>query len=297
MLHPKQGVPVFKLYGENYAWHTPDLLHCESIPERSRLHGWEIRQHRHADLGQLLYVQGGRAMLDVEGHHTRIDRPSILVIPPMCVHGFTFSRNIAGYVITLAAPLLEWLNDNLTGVRPALLNVGCYPVGADKPYVDLLCTTLNGEYASQAPNRDFLLRSLAGALAVWIGRQQIEQHAAAARPGRAEGYLAAFNRLVEQHYREQWPVNRYASRLGITAVYLNGICRRLTRHSALETVHQRLLLEAKRNLVYTSLTIAQIADVLGFSEAAYFSRFFKRLTGASPREFRSEIERAGRQLK
>jgi AraC family transcriptional activator of pobA len=56
----------------------------------------------------------------------------------------------------------------------------------------------------------------------------------------------------------------------------------------LQLIHQRLLLEAKRNLVYTSMTVAQVADSLGFSEAAYFSRFFRRATGLSPRAFRDQ---------
>jgi len=53
-------------------------------------------------------------------------------------------------------------------------------------------------------------------------------------------------------------------------------------------LHQRLLLEAKRELVYTSMTISQISDQLGFSEPAYFSRFFKRMTGRSLKEFRQQ---------
>ncbi len=57
------SVPVFKLYGETTAWPTPDLIHCESIPERSKIHEWEIKPHRHGDLVQLLYVQSGRAVL------------------------------------------------------------------------------------------------------------------------------------------------------------------------------------------------------------------------------------------
>lgn len=61
-----RDVPVFKLYGAPLEWPTPDLLHCESIPARSRLHDWEIKPHRHADLAQLLYVRKGWAQLQVE---------------------------------------------------------------------------------------------------------------------------------------------------------------------------------------------------------------------------------------
>jgi hypothetical protein len=158
------GVPVFELFGERQTWPTPDLLHCESIPERSRVHDWEITQHRHADLGQFVYVQSGHALLDVEGTVSEIDEPAVQVVPPMCVHGFRFSRNIAGYVITLALPLFDWLQDSLGDAAPALLRAGCHEVGADKPYIDQLCQRIACEYGNVAPGRDFVLHSLVGAL-------------------------------------------------------------------------------------------------------------------------------------
>ncbi|WP_454806041.1 helix-turn-helix domain-containing protein [Paraburkholderia fungorum] len=280
------AIPVFKLYGENLAWPTPDLLHCESIPERSQLHDWEIREHRHADLGQLLYVQSGHASLDVEGRVIRVTKPSIQVVPPLCVHGFRFSTNIAGYVITVAMPFIEWLQQNLSDAHPVLHEAGCHPAGADKPYIDMLCRRINQGYVTPGPGRDFLLRSLVGALVTWVGRQQLVQREAAWRPERAHVHISAFSGLVEQHYREHWPVSRYAAELAITAAQLNNVCQRLLRCSALDHLHQRLLLEAKRNLIYTTLTVAQISDLLGFAEAPYFSRFFRRLTNVTPREFR-----------
>lgn len=282
------GVPVFKLFGENAAWPTPDLLHCESIPERSHLHDWEISLHRHADLGQLLYVQAGQAVLDVEGEVREIDEPAIQVVPPMSVHGFRFSHDISGYVMTLAMPLFDWLQNSLADAAPSLLQAGCYPVQDDKAYVDLLCERINHEYAHPAPGRDFLLRSLIGALASWVGRQQLERRAEQWRPERGQKHVTAFTRLVERHYREHWPIGQYAEALAITSAQLNNVTRRLLGQSALEHLHERLLLEAKRNLIYTTLTIAQISDLLGFSEVAYFSRFFRRLEGVSPREFRQQ---------
>ena len=47
-------IPVFKLYGEEQGWPTPELLHCESILQRSHLYEWHIRVHQHAELVQLL---------------------------------------------------------------------------------------------------------------------------------------------------------------------------------------------------------------------------------------------------
>jgi AraC family transcriptional activator of pobA len=75
--------------------------------------------------------------------------------------------------------------------------------------------------------------------------------------------------------------------LGITTTQLNRLCRRHLRCSALDVLHQRLLLEAKRELRYTALQVRQISDGLGFSDPAYFTRFFRRLAGRSPQEWRA----------
>ncbi|HVW52108.1 MAG TPA: helix-turn-helix domain-containing protein [Trinickia sp.] len=284
---PLEDIPVFKLYGEGHDWRTPDLLHCESIPKRSRLHDWEIRRHRHADLAQIVYLQKGSACIDIEGAHTEVARPSIQVVPPLCVHGFRFSHDVDGFVVTLAAPLAAWLQEQIDAQRPVLHYPACHAVGTDKRYLDTLCAAIDREYANPAPSRDLLLRSLVSALVVWTSRKDARRlHDAGERLDRGQTHLRVFSKLVEKHYREHLPIAEYASQLGITPVHLNAVCQRLVGQSALSIVHQRLLLEAKRNLVYTTLNVSQIADLLGFSEPAYFTRFFKRLTGSAPNAFR-----------
>jgi AraC family transcriptional activator of pobA len=281
-----QDIPVYKLYGEAFAWPTLDLMHCESIPERSRLHGWEINLHRHADLAQILYVRAGTADLHIEGKLTHVATPSMLIVPPMCVHGFRFSENIDGMIFTIALPLLESIQQELGANHPMLLTPECYTVEKDSAYVDMLCDTLNREYHTVAPARDLLLRSLTSALMVWLSRRSLQQKAPETPRDRGHLYLPAFARLIEAHYKDHWAIQHYADRLGITTTHLNTICRRALDLSALEVLHQRLVLESKRSLVYTTLGINEIADLLGFSEAAYFTRFFKRMTGMTPKDFR-----------
>ena len=280
------GVPVFKLYGESQAWPTPDLLHCESIPKRSSLYHWEIKPHRHADLFQLLYVQRGRAVVEVEGRRGEIGEPSIQVIPPLCVHGFQFSENIEGYVLTLGAPLVELLEKQLGGPLAVLASSNCYPVGDDRRYLNTLFAALLKEYEGSAASRDLVLGSLVNVLMVWISRHQQQNAPASGRDERNRHVLGRFIKLVEQHYREHLTVETFAHRLGMSAVHLNNLCRQSAGQSALQIIHQRLLLEARRNLIYTNMTVAQVSDSLGFADPAYFSRFFRRLSGVSPNGFR-----------
>ncbi|KAF1050818.1 MAG: HTH-type transcriptional activator Btr [Stenotrophomonas maltophilia] len=280
-----QPVPVFQLYGETHAWLTPDLIHCESIPARSSLYDWEIRPHRHADLVQLLFIRSGAAELEVEGNLTRVSAATVQVSPPLCVHGFRFTEQIDGYVLILAQPFAEELGRALGS--SVLEQPGCYGADDDARYLGALFDTLEREYARHEPGRELMLRSLVSALLVWLSRRHLLASQASASAGeRGREHLQAFRRLVEAQFREHRPIEHFAQALGISAAHLNALCRRLAGVSALQLINQRLLLEAKRSLVYTTMTVQQVSDQLGFSEPAYFSRFFKRGTGQSPKDFR-----------
>ena len=79
-----------------------------------------------------------------------------------------------------------------------------------------------------------------------------------------------------------------ARQLGITPTQLNRVCRQLTGRPALALLHARVLLEAQRDLAYTTLSIKQVGLGLGFGDAGYFTRFFQRATGATPSRWRAE---------
>ncbi|KPZ19276.1 Transcriptional regulator PobR [Pseudomonas amygdali pv. ulmi] len=280
-------IPVFKLYGETAAWPTPDLIHCESIPERSKMHEWEIKPHRHGDLVQLLYVQSGRAMLKVEDVVTEVETPSLQVVPALSVHTFRFAEDIQGHILSLAKPLVEQLETALDS--SAMRTTRCYELGADSHYVDTLFSAIAREYRQPRAGRDLMLHSLISVLVVWLSRRSSEHageeiHAM----DRGREHLQVFMHQLEASFREHWSIHQHAQAMGISAAHLNSLCRRLCNQSALQIISQRLLLEARRNLIYTTMTINQVSDSLGFSEPAYFSRFFKRATGQSPKAFRQQ---------
>ncbi|MFI8481034.1 helix-turn-helix domain-containing protein [Pseudomonas sp. NPDC078700] len=284
---PTTHVPVFKLYGETAAWPTPDLIHCESIPERSRLHDWQIKPHRHGDLVQLLYVQAGQAELEVEGQINSVSQASLQVVPAFSVHGFGFSEDVQGYILSLAQPLVDTLSSALESTP--LATAACYPLGSEHAYIRTLFDSIVEEYNDQALGRELMLQSLISTLLVWVARRSQALDCNDAQvPDRGREHLQRFTGLLEAHYRGHRPIEFYAGELGISAAHLNALSRRLAGQSALQLINQRLLLEAKRSLVYTAMTVNQVSDSLGFSEPAYFSRFFKRGCGLTPKAFRMQ---------
>lgn len=101
--------------------------------------------------------------------------------------------------------------------------------------------------------------------------------------------LDDFKNLLNKKYREITSVNEYARQLNITPNYLNIVVKETTGLTANELMHRRIILEAKRLLINERSDIEQIAFELGFKDASYFARFFKRSTGLSPTGFRDRI--------
>jgi len=100
--------------------------------------------------------------------------------------------------------------------------------------------------------------------------------------------LAKFNLLIDQFFKEERFVAFYAAKLNISANYLNILCKKNLNVSATQLIQQRVLLEAKRMLQSTDLSIKEIAFQLGFVDHAYFSKFFKSQTEITPTEFREQ---------
>ena len=287
------SIPVFKLYGESWHWPTPDLLHCESIQSRSSLYDWSIRAHQHSDLVQILFVQQGQGDIEIEGERRAFCGACVQIIPALCVHGFRFSPGTQGFSLSLAAPLVAQLERQFGRALQVLNQARRVAVGEAADYLHTLFHTLQQEYQSDSEARDMMLHSQLSALVVWLNRRGATPVEVSDKVERKRATIRRFNHLVENQYREHLPLAHYASQIGMSGVHLNTLCREFHGCSALSVLHHRLLLEAKRSLLYTSMTVSQISDYLGFSDATYFSRFFRRSTGFSPRDFRDRPSDTG----
>jgi len=105
-------------------------------------------------------------------------------------------------------------------------------------------------------------------------------------PGMENSTALKLRRLIERHFRESHRPADYARGLRITVGHLNHLARRHLGRTAGVVIRERLVLEAKRQLIHTDITAAEVAYALGFKDPAYFARFFKRETGFSPTTFR-----------
>lgn len=95
-----------------------------------------------------------------------------------------------------------------------------------------------------------------------------------------------FRQMLEHHYRHMHTVKEYANRLNVSTKTLTNCVYESSRSTPLKIINDRIILEAKRQLLHSSLKIKEIAFYLGFEDPSYFVKFFKRQTGYLPAEFR-----------
>jgi AraC family transcriptional activator of pobA len=290
-------IPVFKLYGEHEPWPTPDMMHCEPIAARSTLHNWEIRPHQHHGLFQLLYLKSGQARIRADEDELDMRGGQLLLVPQMCIHGFSFAPHAQGHVLTLAYPMLARIggaaSEMLQRLRKPLLH--CLPPGEEGEDLQRHFLTIDREYRQAEMHRGLLLEALLAGMFAWLARQIVPLlPSSAQQAGAAQGshHVDRFCQMIEAEYGTQHAVSWYAGRLGISAPHLNALCRQALRQSALQLIHERLLLEARRSLAYSARSIGAVSDTLGFSDPAYFTRFFKQRVGLSPKAFRARAQAA-----
>jgi len=129
-----------------------------------------------------------------------------------------------------------------------------------------------------------LLRAQLYEILIRLARLHAAEHPAPA--ARRHPLVQRYQALVEQDFRRVHTTAAYAKKLAITAGHLTALCNAHLGRSAKRVLQDRITVEARRLLLYSDRTADSIAHDLGFADPSYFSRFFRRMSGASPQQFR-----------
>lgn len=131
-----------------------------------------------------------------------------------------------------------------------------------------------------------MLQMMLKRLIIIITRLGKKQYVAAELPDDKLDVVRKFNLMVENNYRKEHTVQFYAGQLNKSAKTLANYFAAYNHKSPLVVIQDRIVLEAKRLLMYTDKSAKEIAYELGYEDAAYFSNFFKKQTGSAPTDFR-----------
>lgn len=289
---PIPNIDIGKVYDSRYA---ADEVSYEQFGKLAEFFGRNMPVHRHDRYFQVHYLGSGDIRLYLEDEQYIAKAPLVFLTPPTVPHAFITGEDADGHVLTVRQELVRQLVSGIPmqDADTRLMTPFCVELGALSPplagealRLPQLFTLLGEEYLGEADGRDTALRGLTQLLLVSLLR--LSAQAGENRRFRREDLhlYHRFNALIEGHYREHWALWRYAEQLAVSEARLNDICRRLADLPSKRLVHDRLLQEAKRLLIFSASSVNEIAYHLGFRDPAYFSRFFLRHTRFSPSQYR-----------
>nr|WP_310101329.1 helix-turn-helix domain-containing protein [Sphingomonas sp. BE138] len=283
------SVPSFYLYGEPHRAVADGFVHAELLDDRSRPSEWTILPHAHADLVQIFLVERGGGTIQAEAQVTAIAPPMLLIIPAGVVHGFDWHQDSAGAVVTLGVRHLELLGTRYAGLidifaTPRAIALEAMAAAAIRRGLD----TLMRELGWAAPgHRAAVDAALLSVLVEALRATGMPDGGAPQSPGPHHALVAGFRARIDERFRLREPIAVHAKALGSSESRLRVACARVAALSPAAMLDDRAMLEARRALLYTNLSVAEVGYAIGMADPAYFSRFFTRHEGCSPRDFRA----------
>ena len=249
--------------------------------------------HRH-DFFEVLYLQKGTGSHVIDSNKYDIEPPCVFFMSPGQAHKIEFSHDIEGfiYIFTSEFYLLNQRNPNrliefpffftIRQNNPPLLlteksdmlflenlfkkgieeikQEDAYSVDILRSVLDLILTTCAALYPYDE-NR-------------WKGKGHI--------------VVKKFFQLLEEHFHENLSVAEYADIMALTPNHLTQTVSQLTGKTSSQVIKSKQIIEIKRLLAHTNLSVSEIATTMNFPDQSYFAKFFKREVGLSPLQFRSK---------
>ncbi|WP_316838812.1 helix-turn-helix transcriptional regulator [Pedobacter gandavensis] len=245
--------------------------------------------HKH-NFYEILWLEKGPSKHTIDHHSFDLSLDSIFFIAPGQIHELAQEEDLRGYSIMFSPAFLalgdggqelfsglSFMED--TYAHPALTLL---PKEQEGLFTALNMLHIETKRADRSPN---IIRHLLLAFLFQIKRM-ITDKPVDAKDNLQVIMVKKFKVLLETHYKQETRLSFFADALFMTAAHLNEVLKAVTGKTAGESIRERLLLEAKRMLIHSPLTVGQISAELGFTDFSYFSRQFKKQEGLSPAAFR-----------
>ena len=243
------------------------------------------------DFYDVLLITRGHGWFEIDDERHRVSAGQLLVTRPGQIRRWDVTT-VEGACIFFAA---EFIRDAFSDARfldqfayfdPARPSGAISLTAAERTQFLRRFRRMGEELGSPRVDASALLRARLYELLVLINRWYVARHPSNEARARS-GTIDRFRSLVERDFRRVHRVRDYAVRLEVSPGHLNVLCHAHLGRSASTEIHHRVLLEARRMLRYTDKPAFAIAQELGFADPAYFGRFFRRETGATPRRYRN----------
>ncbi len=291
MKNPTEQIPVYSLHNFSSPERRSQQFQVEVFD--ANRHFSVKYPHRH-DFFEVLYLHRGSGYHVIDSNNYEIKPPCVFFMSPGQAHKLELSHDIEGYIFIFTADfyLLNRSNQNSLIEFPFF-----YTIHQDNPplllesendicFLESLFRQGIAEMRQTGNYTVELLRSVLD-LILTTCAARYQENENLFHKGKGLILVKQFFHLLEENHLKNLSLSNYAEMIGVTPNHLTQTVKTLTGKTSSQIIKAKQLLEIKRLLVHTNLTVSEIANLLNFEDQSYFTKFFKRETGITPLQFRN----------
>lgn len=244
--------------------------------------------HKHDDYHEIIFLTEGSGFHTVDLNPFRVKPPQLFLVKAGEVHFWEFTDIPKGFVVIFRRNFLVHLtsSDIISGferLHNSLLKLN----NSQQVSINHLFEQIEAEYQTNQMHSDHIIASLVEILLAKMIR--FSERGQRMKVDSGQKLVDNYRGLVQEYHSEHHLVKNYANLLHVTPKHLNEVCRSAEDKTASEILVKSLVLEIKRQLLYTEGTIADVAYAMGFEDASNFGTFFKQHTNITPGAYRQKM--------
>lgn len=246
----------------------------------------------HSKNYKIILVTQGYCYCDIGTDSLKMDTGHIAVIRPGQFFNLAVEEETRGFVLSFSYDFLQLAAGSpgiiLPNLHPGFNEHYAIPVTASVllPIAEIALQIWE-EYHSSSDLRDEMIRSLFRIFILYVCRLNTDGNDI--NYGKCSPLVKRFFSLLETSFTTMKMPADYADMLAVTPAYLNELVKRSCGFTTSYCIQQRIVTEAKRLIMYTELSLKEIAYRIGFEDASHFSKFFKKFTGKRYSDFRRQV--------
>jgi len=249
------------------------------------------KPHRHDFYAAILFTQG-KGFHEIDFQKYEVSSGSLFFMSPGQIHSWELSPDIDGYIFFCSQDFYEmhYVNQKLRSFPffgsvhfPRKLQLDG---GHLQEFISVI-HQLEKEYHSQYYMKNGLILSLLSQIFISSARlfSKDFDHLSSSAGLSYFKHYQDFEDLLEENFTAEKSVAFYASAMKISPKHLNRIIQTVVHKTATDLITERVVLEAKRMLIYLDESLVEIAFRLGYEEYSYFVRVFRKSSGTTPTQF------------
>ncbi len=271
-------------------------FYANSFAKHLAMHSDKIsKPHKH-NFYLVVLITKGTGVHEVDFQSYEVCPGSVFLMAPGATHNWELSPDISGHIFFHTREFFELkFSGRKVDDFPFYFSVQNSPVvylkEQDIAFLEILFNEIQEEYNSEFVLKWQKIGALVDLIYIRLSRFYLEDSWSDSRVN--IGYalkMRHLEELIDQQFLSIKSPSEYAEQMHMSSKHLNRIIKSLVNKTVTDIISDRIMLEAKRLLIHSDISVSELADELGYEDYSYFSRFFKKKSGQTPKQFRERYK-------